>query len=111
MISWLFTPVRRAFLALTLAQRRERQIMISEMTQMRDMVPILMKPRNGEQWTQEDKEKIRGNLRGLSRLSPYLLPLVMPGGFVAWPLLAWWLDRRRQRREKRPVEEQEEHTR
>jgi hypothetical protein len=33
----------------------------------------------------------------LSTLSPYLVVLVMPGGLLALPALAWWLDRRRLR--------------
>jgi len=38
-------------------------------------------------------------LRALSNLSPYLIPILMPGGVLMLPLLAWWIDRRRKARE------------
>ena len=34
----------------------------------------------------------------LSRLSPYLLLLLLPGSALFLPVYAWWLDRRRGRR-------------
>ena len=37
-------------------------------------------------------------LRRLSRMSPYIAVIVLPGGFAMLPALAWWLDRRRVRR-------------
>ena len=59
--------------------------------------PLLMKRRNRQRWTPEDKVQLGLQLRRLSRLSPYLVVLVMPGGFFLLPALAWWLDRRRNR--------------
>jgi hypothetical protein len=41
--------------------------------------------------------QIRAHLKRISQLSPYLVIIVMPGGFAALPVLAWWLDRRRNR--------------
>jgi uncharacterized Tic20 family protein len=38
-------------------------------------------------------------VRALAHLSPYLVVLVLPGSFIALPVLAWWLDRRRQNRD------------
>ncbi len=87
-------PLRRA---LALAER-ERAFLIAEMSQMRGLMPVLMKRRNQQRWTREDVAEIRAQLRRLSRLSPYLVVMVMPGGFAALPVLAWWLDRRRNRR-------------
>ena len=72
-----------------------------EFAQVRGLIPLLMKRRNGERWSKEDKLTLIRDLRAISNLSPYLIPLVMPGGIFLLPILAWWLDRRRQRREDR----------
>jgi hypothetical protein len=85
--------VRRAF---ELAER-ERKFLLSEMTQVRGLMPILMRRRNKQKWTPEELEEIRAHLLRISKLSPYLVIIVMPGGFAALPVLAWWLDRRRNR--------------
>lgn len=86
-------PVRRAF---ELAER-ERKFLLAEMSQVRGLMPILMRRRNKQQWTPEELDEIRAHLRRISKLSPYLVVIVMPGGFAALPVLAWWLDRRRNR--------------
>jgi hypothetical protein len=62
-----------------------------------------MKPRNKQQWSLEDKRELAVHLRRLSSISPYLVVLVMPGGMLALPVLAWWLDRRRNRRPSGPA--------
>jgi hypothetical protein len=87
-------PVRQAF---ELAER-ERKFVLSELVQVQGLMPVLMKRRNKQKWSSEDIEEIRSHLRRLSKLSPYLVILVMPGGFAVLPVLAWWLDRRRNRR-------------
>ena len=87
-------PVRLAF---ELAER-ERKHLLSEMSQVRGLMPVLMKRRNKQEWTKEDRAEIRAQLQRISRLSPYLVVMVMPGGFAILPALAWWLDRRRNRR-------------
>ncbi len=79
-------------------QNRERERLRSEMAQMRGLMQLLMKQRNGYRWTEADRRKIRAQLRQLASLSPYMVLFVSPGGFFALPVLAWWLDRRRQRR-------------
>ncbi len=61
-------------------------------------MPLLMKPRNGQRWSQEDRAQIRAHLRRIFALSPLLLVLLLPGSFLTLLLLAWWLDRRRTRR-------------
>src|SRR3990172_2955473 len=33
-----------------------------------------------------------------------LMPLLMPGGILVLPLLAWWLDRRRQNRKDKDIQ-------
>ena len=77
--------------------QRERQFLLSEVLQARGLMPLLMKPRNKLKWTAEDKAALRAHLKRLSTLSPYLVVLVMPGGFFVLPALSWWLDRRRNR--------------
>ncbi len=86
-------PVRRAF---ELADR-ERRFLLSEMTQISGLMPILMRRRNKQKWTPQEMAEIRAHLKRISKLSPYLVIIVMPGGFAILPVLAWWLDRRRNR--------------
>jgi hypothetical protein len=78
-------------------QHRERLRLLDEMSQVRGLTQLLMKQRNGYRWSETDRKKIRAKLRKLADLSPYLILFVSPGGFFALPLLAWWLDRRRQK--------------
>ena len=75
---------------------RERKYVLGEVVQITGLMPLLMKPRNRQKWTPDDKRQIVDHLRRLSMVSPYLAVLVMPGSFVVLPALAWWLDRRRQ---------------
>jgi len=76
---------------------RERQFLLGEILQVRGLMPLLMKPRNRQRWTIEDKAELVLHLKRLSKLSPYLVVLAMPGGLLMLPALAWWLDRRRSR--------------
>ena len=68
------------------------------MLQIQDLMPLLMKQRDGYRWTETDRREIRMHLRNLASLSPYLVLFISPGGFLALPVLAWWLDRRRRKR-------------
>ena len=77
---------------------RERRHMLAEMSQVRGLMPLLMKPRNKMRWTREDKQELKQHLQRLSRMSPYIAVIVLPGGLAMLPALAWWLDRRRVRR-------------
>jgi hypothetical protein len=85
------TPVRGSAGAL----RREQELIRTELSKAKDVMPLLMKRRNGGHWTPEEHDYLIQRLRGLSHLSPYLLVLLLPGSFLLIPLLAWWLDRRR----------------
>lgn len=75
---------------------RERKYVLGEVMQITGLMPLLMKPRNKLAWSPEDRRQIVTHLRRLSMVSPYLAVMVMPGSFVVLPVLAWWLDRRRQ---------------
>lgn len=84
------------------AQNRERKELLGEMVKVRGLMPLLMKPRNGERWTVSERSALKSQLRALAHLSPYLVVMVLPGSFLALPVLAWWLDRRRQNRDALP---------
>jgi hypothetical protein len=77
---------------------REKRHLLSEFVQVRGLMPLLMKPRNNQQWTPQDRRELVLHLKRLSRMSAYLAVLVMPGGFALMPFMAWWLDRRRGQR-------------
>jgi hypothetical protein len=77
---------------------RERKYVLDELAQVKGLMPLLMKRRNRAQWTPEDVAEIRAKLNRLGGLSWYLAVLLLPGGFFALPAVAWWLDRRRERR-------------
>lgn len=76
---------------------RKQQI-LSQFLQVMGLIPLLMKPRNNQQWTPQDKRELILNLKCLSRMSAYVAMLIMPGGCALMPVMAWWLDRRRERR-------------
>src|SRR5688572_16694640 len=76
---------------------REKKYLLSEILQVRGLMPLLMKPRNKQRWTLEDRAELRIHLRRISGISPYLIVLALPGSFLMLPALAWWLDRRRNR--------------
>lgn len=79
-------------------QRREVRRVVGEMMALRGVLPLLMKPRNGEAWTAQEKSQLLTHLRQLTHLSPYLVFLLLPGSAVLLPIYAWWLDRRRRHR-------------
>ena len=80
-------------------QHRERMHLLAEMSPMRGLLPLLMKQRNGYRWDAADRREIKEHLQKLGSLSPYLILFVAPGGLFALPVLAWWLDRRRLKRD------------
>ncbi len=83
---------------LIFSQRREVCRILRELASARGMMPLLMKARNGSQWTAEEKVEILGHLRRMAHLSPYLIVLLLPGSILLLPAYAWWLDRRRLKR-------------
>ena len=95
----LISPFKRGWLSLRLVEEGQRIYIRSELVKTHGLIPILMKHRNGEHWSLEERKLLLGDLRTLSHLSPYLIPLLMPGGIFMLPVLAWWLDRRRKARE------------
>ena len=88
---------RRAFKGMRELSSREQHHLHDEVRRMHGFMPLLMKPRNHQPWTTEDKAQLADYLKRVAKLSPYMAILVLPGGFFALPALAWWLDRRRGR--------------
>jgi hypothetical protein len=74
---------------------RQKRHILSEFVQVRGLMPLLMKPRNQQQWTPQDRRELILHLKRLSRVSTYIVLLLVPGGFAMMPVMAWWLDRRR----------------
>jgi hypothetical protein len=80
------------------AQKREREQILAELIKFRGLMPLLMKPRNGERWSTVERAELTGQMRAFAHISPYLVIMILPGSFFALPVLAWWLDRRRLQR-------------
>lgn len=97
----IISPLQRKWASVRSVHENHRLYIRGELSQVRGLIPILMKRRNGEQWSAEERAMLQRNLRALSNLSPYLIPLIMPGGILMIPLLAWWLDHRRNGRKNK----------
>ena len=82
---------------------RERKHLLSELVQVKGLMPLLMKPRNKMAWSEADKHELVEHLHRLQHLSPYIAVFLLPGGMAMLPVLAWWLDRRRGRRVVQPA--------
>ncbi len=96
-VTKLYSAGRIAFRSIGDLTEREKKYLLQEILLVKGLMPLLMKPRNKQRWTPEDRAELRGHLRRLSNISPYLVVLAMPGSFLMLPALAWWLDRRRNR--------------
>lgn len=81
-----------------LSQQREAQHVRAELLATRKIMPLLMKVRNGGQWTPAERDELLVHLRRMAHLSPYLILLLLPGSVLILPVYAWWLDRRRLKR-------------
>lgn len=92
-------PLQQKLATMRSIHDTQRLYIRNELSQVSGLIPILMKRRNGGKWTAEERTMLQRDLRALSNLSPYLIPLLMPGGILMLPFLAWWLDSRRRRRE------------
>lgn len=97
----IISPLQRKWANVRSLHESQRLYIRNEFSQVRGLIPILMKRRNGQQWSAEERKMLYRDLRALSNLSPYLIPLIMPGGILMLPLLAWWLDCRRKERENK----------
>lgn len=89
-------------LRLLSSQKRQAREFVADVLRMRGLMPLLMKHRNGGTWTRAERAELIVQLRILSRVSPYLLFLLLPGSALLLPAYAWWLDRRRKPRNAPP---------
>ena len=96
-LRYLATKPGAIFRSLHALSVREQKHLVDEIVKVRGLMPLLMKPRNGQRWTPEEKQELAVHLRRLSDISPYLVVLALHGGLLMLPALAWWLDRRRGR--------------
>lgn len=80
---------------------REKTRMRSELGKIKGAIPLLMKPRNGSKWTEQDRQELKHMVRAASAVSPYLVIWALPGSILLLPFLAWHLDARRKSRERR----------
>lgn len=62
------------------------------------VIRVLMKRRNGQAWTIEDRAFLRAKVRALARWTPALFLFLLPGSMLLLPAYAWFLDRRRRTR-------------
>lgn len=90
--------VRDFWRSLRMLHEREKSRLRAEIAQIPGLMALLMKPRNGQRWTRAEREELRIQLRRLSRLSIYLALATLPFTGLTLPLVAWWLDRRQQKR-------------
>ena len=74
---------------------RERINMQREFASVQGLMPLLMKRRNKQKWSPEDRRELAQHMHRMAELSPYIAVIVLPGGLAMLPVLAWWLDRRR----------------
>lgn len=80
---------------------REKTRVRSELTRIKGALPLLMKTRNGGQWSVQERAELRHIIKSASAVSPYLFIWALPGSVLLLPLLAWHLDARRKGREGR----------
>ena len=78
--------------------QRERDRIRASLLEIHGFMPLLIKQRNGFRWTADERGQLADHLRTLALLSPYLAVLLVPGSFVLFPVVAWWLDRRHLKR-------------
>ena len=99
MIDEVKPQVRSTLISRMLAsQQRQARGFVADVVSLRGLMPLMMKHRNGCTWTAREKAELLIQLRMLSRISPYLLFLLLPGSALLLPIYAWWLDRRRKPR-------------
>lgn len=83
---------------LVASQKSQARGLVADIVSLRGLMPLMMKYRNSGTWTALEKAELLTQLRMLSRVSPYLLFLLLPGSALLLPIYAWWLDRRRKPR-------------
>ena len=70
----------------------------TEVLRIEGLIAILMKRRNGDDWTPQDRAFLQSEFRRLARATPAFLIFLLPGGALLLPLYAWFMDIRGARR-------------
>jgi len=94
--------IRRLFKAARMLHEREKSRLREEIAQIPGLMALLMKSRNGQRWSKTERQELRKQLRGFSRLSLYFAMAALPFTTLTLPLIAWWLDRRQRQRANDP---------
>ena len=81
---------------------REKRRLQDELALIKGAWPLLMKQRRGGKWTPEEKARLKDMVRSASSVSPYLFIWALPGSMMLLPFLAWFLDRQRKHRLRKP---------
>lgn len=88
----------RWFSSFLASNSREKNRLHRELSTIKGALPLLMKQRNGEKWTQQERAELVRMLRSASAVSPYLFLMALPGSTLLLPFLAWHLDARRKKK-------------
>lgn len=72
-----------------------KSMLLYEALQVEGFMRLLMKRRNGSSWTAEERHDLAGHLNAMAKAVPALLIFSLPGGMILLPILAWFMDRRR----------------
>jgi hypothetical protein len=72
-----------------------RRSVFARLSRLEGFVRVLMKPRNGQPWSPQDRLLLRAEMRAAARWVPAFLVFLLPGGMLLLPVYAWALDRRR----------------
>lgn len=80
---------------------REKSRLRREMATMKGSVVWLVQQRRQGTWSAEERAHLRDVMRSASSVSPYLFIWVIPGSMLLLPFMAWFLDKRRKRRERK----------
>ena len=94
----LVQRLRNKAIALQKLHDRERRRMREEIGRVPGLMALLMKSRNGNGWTADERAALRTQLGSMRRLGLYVATIMVPGTVLTLPLIAWWLDRRHTRR-------------
>lgn len=84
------------------ALSHQREMILAEFVEVKDLMRILMRERNHGKWEDEDIAAIKAHLIHLAKAIPALAVLLAPGGLILLPILAEILDRRTKRRPPPP---------
>ena len=87
---------------------RFRALALDEASRIQDFMRLLMKPRNGQAWTAEDRIALRAHLRRAAQALPILGLFSLPMGSLLLAVLAFTLDRRHRNRRDLPHDTKEE---